>query len=160
MRISVKFLIITSTLTLYAGDRTVMKNTLPMIEPGKTSEDRAVELRGKKCVPCEGNLKPLSQEDEDAYALATPHWEIKRNGTHKLVRQFLFQTFQDSIRFVTAVADIAEEEHHHPNIQIFFNSVILELYTHAITGLSENDFILAARIDEIAQKTRFRGRKK
>jgi 4a-hydroxytetrahydrobiopterin dehydratase len=160
MRFLAVFLITINTVNLYSGDRTVIKNTLPMIEPGTTPEDRAHELREKKCLPCEGKLKPLSCEDEDSYALATPHWEIKRSGTHKIVRQFLFKTFQESIRFVTAIAEVAEEEHHHPTIQIFFNSVLLELYTHAITGLSENDFILAARIDEIAQKTRFRGRKK
>jgi 4a-hydroxytetrahydrobiopterin dehydratase len=157
MRVLATFLILTTT--LHAGDRTVPPQTLPLIEPGQTPEDKAEELRKKKCLPCEGKVTPLTQEEENEYAQAVPHWEVKRSGTHKLLRQFVFKSFQDSITFVNSVATIAEEEQHHPNIEIFFNSVILEIYTHAINGLSENDFILAARIDEVAQKQRM-GRKK
>ena len=153
------FLSIASTITLQAGERTVPLHKFPTLEPGKTSEDKAMELRKKRCLPCEGKVKPLSQEEEDEYAQATPQWSINRAGTHTLIRKFVLRSFKESMGFVNAIADLAEEESHHPAIEIFFNVVSITLYTHAIGGLSENDFIVAARIDELAHKKRLGGKR-
>jgi 4a-hydroxytetrahydrobiopterin dehydratase len=72
-----------------------------------------------------------------------------RDGTHKLRREFKFKNFKQSLAFVNKVSEIAESESHHPDIYIFYNIVKLELFTHAVGGLSENDFIMAAKIDEV-----------
>lgn len=74
-------------------------------------------------------------------------WQVVENK--KIKREFVFKDFKESVNFVIKVAAIAEEEGHHPFIYIFYNKVTLELRTHAIDGLSENDFILAAKLDKI-----------
>ncbi len=158
--ISIIFILIFSIEITVAYERNSSPPLLSIQEPGQTPEDKAMELRKKHCIPCEGKVKPLSLEEENDYAKAIPRWEIKRNETHKISRQFLFKNFKEAMHFVNAVATIADEENHHPNLSIFFNSVIVELYTHAVSGLSENDFIVAARIDEEGQKKRFGARKK
>jgi 4a-hydroxytetrahydrobiopterin dehydratase len=91
----------------------------------------------------------MSIEDEDRYIKEVPSWTLDREGVHRIKKSFKFKDFKDAISFVNKVAEIAEEEGHHPNISIFYNRVELELYTHAIKGLFENDFIMAAKIDEI-----------
>lgn len=73
-------------------------------------------------------------------------WELESDSIEKT---FTFKDFAEAMRFVNAVADIAEEEGHHPDIEITYNTVEIELSTHAIKGLSLNDFILAAKIDKI-----------
>lgn len=88
-------------------------------------------------------------EDEDRYIKEVPSWTLDLEGIHKIKKSFKFKDFNEAMRFVNEVARIAEEEGHHPNIYIFYNRVELELYTHAIKGLFENDFILAAKIDRI-----------
>ncbi len=152
MRTQALFVLIMSVSLLGARERGALPNDLPLLEPGQTPEEKAMELKKKHCIPCEGKTKPLTDEEENDYAKAIPKWEIKRNGTHKLARQFLFKDFKEAMHFINEVATIAEEENHHPNLSLFFNRVIIELYTHAITGLSENDFIVAAHIDEAARK--------
>ena len=74
-------------------------------------------------------------------------WQILENK--KIRREFIFKDFKESVAFVIKVAALAENEGHHPDIYIFYNKVTLELSTHAISGLSENDFILAVKIDRI-----------
>ena len=105
------------------------------------------DLSKKHCVPCEGNVPPLSPADSDALRaeLASP-WRIHQN---KLTAEFTFSDFKEAMKFVNAVAEIAEQENHHPDIAIFYNKVTLTIYTHAINRLSENDFILAAKIDTV-----------
>ena len=101
-----------------------------------------------KCVPCEGGTPPLSMEKVDEYiAQLNSDWQVIENK--KIRRDFQFKDFKESIEFVKKVADIAESEGHHPDIYIFYNKVILELSTHAIGGLSDNDFIVAAKIDRV-----------
>ena len=111
------------------------------------------DLTQKHCVPCEGGTPPLSDAQEDTLKLQTPDWILLRNdGTtvvHKIRRQFKLKTFKEAIAFVNKVADLAEEEGHHPDIYIFYNKVQIELFTHAVGGLSENDFIMAAKIDTL-----------
>ena len=80
-----------------------------------------------------------------------PDWRLEEKGT-RLVRRFEFQDFKKAIEFVNRVAEIAEEEGHHPDIAIHWNKVDLVLWTHKIGGLHENDFILAAKIDRLLEE--------
>ncbi|MGE5041555.1 MAG: 4a-hydroxytetrahydrobiopterin dehydratase [Candidatus Levyibacteriota bacterium] len=103
----------------------------------------------KKCVPCEGGVPPFTKEQIEEYKPAiNPEWEVVEDG-HKLKRKFKFKDFKEAMAFVNKVSGVAEEEQHHPNIEIFYNMVNLTLWTHAIAGLSENDFIMSAKIDLI-----------
>lgn len=106
-----------------------------------------MNLKEKKCEPCEVGTAPVSFEDEEKYLSIVSEWQIHREGIHKIDKVFKFKRFMDAIDFVNKVANIAEEEGHHPNIIIKYNKVEIELYTHAIKGLSINDFIMASKID-------------
>ena len=108
-----------------------------------------MELNTKKCVPCEGLSDPLKNEEEDKFLDEISGWSIDRVGEHKIRKEYKLPHFRDSMVFVNEIADLSENEGHHPNITILFNVVKIEIFTHAINGLSENDFILAAKIDEI-----------
>jgi 4a-hydroxytetrahydrobiopterin dehydratase len=102
---------------------------------------------GSGCVPCEKKgIKPMTREEAMDYIAENPDWVLDETAT-KIHKEFKFSDFIGAINFVNLVADIAEEEGHHPDMHIFYNKVILELSTHAVGGLSENDFILAAKID-------------
>lgn len=101
----------------------------------------------KKCKPCEGGVPPFTPEETQA-AMLELHTDWRAEG-YKIKRGFLFKGFQEAIDFVNKVATLAEEEGHHPDISIHYNKVDIELWTHAIGGLSENDFILAAKIDQL-----------
>lgn len=76
-------------------------------------------------------------------------WILVRDGTHKITRQFKFKDFKQALIFVNKVADLANSEDHHPDIKIVYNKVQLDLFTHAVGGLSENDFIMAAKINKL-----------
>lgn len=108
-----------------------------------------MDLTKKHCIPCEQGDPPLSKEKEDELKKEIPQWALMRDGTHKIRRQFKFKDFVEAMRFVNKVADLAESEGHHPDITIVYSRVNLDLFTHAVGGLSENDFILAAKIDNI-----------
>ena len=102
-----------------------------------------------KCIPCEGGIDPLTRTDFSIYLDQVSDWAVIDNDT-KIQREFTFKDFKEALDFVNAAGDIAEEEGHHPNICIHsWNKVKMTIYTHAINGLSENDFILAAKIDAI-----------
>ena len=105
-----------------------------------------MDLTQKKCKPCEGNMPPLAEERANELLKQIPGWEIKDGH---VFRQFKFKNFRESISFVNKVAEIAEAEGHHPDMAIHYNKVTIELWTHAVNGLSENDFILAAKINKI-----------
>lgn len=107
------------------------------------------DLVDKHCVPCEGGDPPVSAEKEKELQRHIPDWLLFDDGTHKLRRQFKFKDFKESIQFVNRVAKVAESEGHHPDIYIFYNKVQIDLFTHAVGGLSENDFIMAAKIDAL-----------
>lgn len=109
-----------------------------------------MDLTRKHCVPCEGGTPPLIDEKENELIKQTSGWVLLRDGTHKITRQFKFKHFKEAIAFVNKVADLAESEGHHPNIKIAYNKVSLDLFTHAVLGLSENDFIMAAKINKLA----------
>lgn len=111
-------------------------------------------LLHKKCVPCEGGTEPLKKEEEDLYYEQTPDWTIIREGVHQLVREFEFKNFREVLDVVNKIGEIAESEGHHPDLYIHdWKKLKVELTTHAIGGLSINDFILAVKIDEMLKKS-------
>lgn len=100
------------------------------------------------CVPCEGGMPPLDHKYIQKYSAQVPDWKVA-DDEKKITREFTFKDFVEAMKFVNAVADIAQAEGHHPDMYIFYNKVRLELTTHAVNGLFENDFILAAKIDAL-----------
>lgn len=109
------------------------------------------ELVEKKCVPCESSTPPLS--DEAIVALITElgaNWKVVND--HHLEKEYLFKDFKEALAFTNQVGALAESEGHHPSIHLSYGKVRLVLWTNSINGLSENDFILAAKCDEITMK--------
>ncbi len=105
-------------------------------------------LSSRHCVPCEGGTPSLSHEDILKYfSKLESQWE--NLGDKKIRREFKFKDFKAAMIFVNRIAEIAESEGHHPDLHIFYNRVVIELWTHAVNGLSENDFILAAKIEAL-----------
>ena len=107
------------------------------------------ELTEKKCKPCEGGVPPLARAQAEALArqLAS-EWVLSKEGPY-LRREFRFKDFYRTMSFVNAVAHIANIEDHHPDLEVGYNYCRVQYTTHAIQGLSENDFICAAKIDLI-----------
>lgn len=108
------------------------------------------DLTQRKCVPCEGGTAPLTLAEEDVLATAVTDWTVNRSQkAHVLQRNFTLKNFSSVIALVNKIAEIAEQEGHHPDLRIHdYKQLEVTLTTHAIQGLSENDFILAAKIDE------------
>ena len=107
-----------------------------------------IKLVNKKCIPCEGGISPLNKEETAKYKLLiNKDWELIDDK--KISKNYAFVNYRHTIDFVNKVADIAEEEGHHPVMHVYYGKLQIELWTHAINGLSENDFILAAKIDNI-----------
>ena len=108
-------------------------------------------LFDKKCVPCEGGVDPLNISDIHKYQKMVDGWEVSKNekDVYFLEKQFSFKNFSESQKFVNEVGKISEEEGHHPDISFGWGYVKINITTHAIEGLSENDFILASKIDQI-----------
>lgn len=104
------------------------------------------DLIQRFCVACEAGTPPMSMEQAREIMSQVHGWELQEN---KLTRRFRFKDFKEAMAFVNKVADLAESEGHHPDIYISWNRVRLELTTHAIKGLSENDFIMAAKVSEM-----------
>lgn len=105
------------------------------------------ELARKHCTPCRGGVPPLSGPALDTLREGLPFWKLIAD--HHLAKSFLFPDFKSALNFVDRIGAVAEEEGHHPNLCLSWGKVNIEIYTHKIDGLSENDFILAAKIDEI-----------
>lgn len=111
---------------------------------------KSSDLASKTCFACEGGTPPLEAKQIDEYKKAVDkEWEVLK--LHSIKRKFRFEDFKEAMNFVNKVAEIAENEGHHPDIYIFYSIVEIELYTHAVKGLSENDFIMAAKIDRLVQ---------
>jgi 4a-hydroxytetrahydrobiopterin dehydratase len=107
-----------------------------------------MELSEKKCVPCEGGVPVIKGDEiEDYTCQLKMDWDVV--DEIKIRKEFVFPDFVTAMDFANRVGDIAEEEGHHPDLHIYYGKVIVELWTHAIGGLSENDFIVAARINQI-----------
>jgi 4a-hydroxytetrahydrobiopterin dehydratase len=108
-------------------------------------------LAAKKCVPCRGGIPPLAEPEARKLLSGTPGWSLVENGA-RLERRFEFRDFVEAMKFVNRVADVAEQEGHHPDIAIHWNTVDLVLWTHKIGGLHENDFILAAKVNHLLEE--------
>ena len=102
------------------------------------------ELAQRRCAACNKDTPRLSRETQQALAREVPHWSV---ADERLRRRFVFRGFVTSIRFVDEMARIAESEGHHPIFTVDYDKVDVVLWTHAIDALSENDFILAAKLD-------------
>ena len=103
------------------------------------------DLIQKHCVPCEGGALPLMRDESAKLLEQTPGWTIAPDGL-SLSREFTFKNFVEAMDFANKITPIAEAEGHHPDLSIGWGKVGITLMTHAIGGLSENDFILAAKI--------------
>jgi 4a-hydroxytetrahydrobiopterin dehydratase len=107
-----------------------------------------MDLSKKKCIPCEGGIPPLTGKEITEYKKQiSADWNVIDNN--KITKEFYFVSYRQTMDFINKVADIAEEERHHPVLHIYFGRAVAELWTHSINGLSENDFILAAKIDKL-----------
>ena len=109
------------------------------------------DLTDKKCVPCEGGITPFDISEIHKYQKKVDGWDIVNNEKNIffLVKEFTFKNFLESQKFVNKVGKISEEEGHHPDILFGWGYAKINITTHAIKGLSENDFILASKIDKI-----------
>jgi 4a-hydroxytetrahydrobiopterin dehydratase len=105
------------------------------------------DLASKTCVPCKGDVPPLAGKELEALAKQVPEWKVV-NG-HHLVRLFTFPDFRQALAFVNKVGEIAEEQGHHPDILLSWGKAEITTWTHKIDGLTESDFILAAKIDKV-----------
>ncbi len=109
-------------------------------------------LLNRHCVPCEKKTPPLKNEVIKTFSteLKRP-WQVVSgpHGLKKLSYEFIFANFPEAVAFINKIAPVAEAEGHHPDLYIFYNRVKVELYTHSIGGLSENDFILASKIESL-----------
>ena len=109
------------------------------------------DLLNKKCVPREGEALPFDLSEIHKYQKKIDGWDIKKNEKkiYILEKKFNFKNFEESLNFINNVGKVAESEGHHPDISFGWGFAKINITTHAIEGLSENDFILAAKIDQI-----------
>ncbi|TSC86152.1 MAG: 4a-hydroxytetrahydrobiopterin dehydratase [Parcubacteria group bacterium Gr01-1014_8] len=105
-------------------------------------------LLQKKCIPCEVGAVPLTRDEAETLRKQTPEWRLS-DDAKKMSRSFKLKDFKEALAFVNKIGEIAEAEGHHPDIVLKWGGVGVELSTHSMHGLSENDFILAAKIDGI-----------
>lgn len=113
-----------------------------------------IHLTDKKCVACEGGIPPLTRTQIETYKPEVPEWTVvgpeSEDGVGlSIARDFMFKNFKEAITFADKVGELAEDEGHHPVLTVRWGKVGILLTTDAISGLSENDFILAAKIDRI-----------
>jgi len=109
------------------------------------------DFLNKKCVPCEGNIQSLDLSEIHKYQKKVDGWDVNKNEGKKyfLEKSFKFKNFINSQNFINKVGEVSEKENHHPDILFGWGYAKIVITTHAIEGLSENDFILAAKIDQI-----------
>ena|SRR5687768_15825442 len=105
------------------------------------------ELASKDCVPCRGGVPPLGRDEVDKLMDQVPGWEVVND--HHLRKEFKFEDFKETLGFVNRVGDLAEEQWHHPDINFGWGRAEVTIWTHKINGLTESDFILAAKIDQL-----------
>jgi len=115
------------------------------------------ELKAKKCQPCEGGVPPVAREEAQRLLKDLPGWRLTEDG-QRIRRELIVKHFMAAIEFFNRVAALAEDEGHHPDLHLVgYRSVAIELWTRAIGGLSENDFITAAKIDQLPIEAKSEG---
>jgi 4a-hydroxytetrahydrobiopterin dehydratase len=107
-----------------------------------------MSLAEKHCVPCRGGVPPVTGEALDTLKAQTPGWQVV--DEHHLTKTFTFPDFRSALAFVNRIGEVAEEEGHHPDLLLTWGRVDVKTWTHKIDGLTESDFILAAKIDRLA----------
>ena len=132
-------------------ERLVANEKVVGSSPIARSKRNMNDLASKKCIPCEGNIPPFKKDEIHNYLKKVDGWSViedSLDGYH-LTKDFKFENFLKSQDFVNKVGEIAEEEGHHPDIWFGWGYAKIKIFTHAINGLAESDFILAAKIDKI-----------
>ena len=105
-------------------------------------------LSQKTCTPCQGGIPPLTLSEAETLLAQAPGWRLLENGA-RLERRVQFKNFAAALAFVNRVGDLAEQEGHHPDISFGWGYASVLFYTHKIGGLHENDFIMAAKVNEL-----------
>lgn len=105
-------------------------------------------LTAKRCLPCEGGMRPLDAERVAELLAQVPGWEVVEDG-RRIQRRFKFKGFYRTMAFINAMAWVANEEGHHPDFEAGYNFCLVTFTTHAIDGLSDNDFICAAKVNAL-----------
>jgi 4a-hydroxytetrahydrobiopterin dehydratase len=108
------------------------------------------DLPGKTCAPCRGGVPPLAKAEAEGYLRDAPGWALMADAT-RIERKFTFKNFRESLAFVNQIGALAEDEGHHPDITFGWGYATVALHTHKIKGLHENDFIMAAKINRLAE---------
>lgn len=108
------------------------------------------ELASKNCVPCRGGVPPLKGQELVALQEQVEGWNVIEQ--HHIAKTYKFPDFRKALEFVNRVGEVAEEQGHHPDIYLAWGKVEVKIWTHKIDGLTESDFILAAKIDRIPPK--------
>lgn len=117
----------------------------------------ACDLAQKTCTPCRGGIPPLSRDQAEEYREQAPEWQLLDECT-RIQRTYQFSDFREAFELVKRVGDLAESEGHHPDVSFGWGYATVSLQTKKIKGLHENDFIMAAKIDELASAGQVRGR--
>jgi len=106
-----------------------------------------MDLAEKACVPCRGGVPPLPLQQSEALLRQLDGWELVEN--HHLRKSFKFPDFKSALDFVDRVGALAEEQQHHPDITLSWGRAVVEIWTHKINGLTESDFVFAAKCDRL-----------
>ena len=109
------------------------------------------DLADKKCVPCRGGVPPLNSDEIAPLLSRLSGWTVESDK--KLIKSYKFKNFTDPVKLVNAITVVAEEEGHHPDLYVAWGKVEVYLWTHKVDGLTESDFIMAAKIDRVYQAT-------
>ena len=112
-----------------------------------THPSESGNLASKNCVPCRGGVPPLKGEQLNRYRVELPEWKVV--DEHHLERAFKLPDFKAALAFTNQIGNLAEEQGHHPDILLSWGKVTVTIWTHKINGLTESDFILAAKIDRL-----------
>ena len=107
-----------------------------------------MSLTEKTCVPCQGGVAPMDREQAEGMLAQVPEWSLDADA-RMIYRRFKFRNFIDALAFVNRVTEVAEAEDHHPDILFGYGYAEVQIQTHKIEGLHENDFILAAKVDAL-----------
>lgn len=108
------------------------------------------DLIQKKCVPCEVGGKALTADEARVFTAHVPQWTLATDAK-QIIRTFPFKDFAQALQFANKIGEVAESEGHHPDLTVSWGKVTVVLWTHAVGGLSENDFVMAAKVDKLAK---------
>jgi 4a-hydroxytetrahydrobiopterin dehydratase len=105
------------------------------------------DLAERQCVPCRGGVPPMKGDEVEKLSAQLPDWQVIKE--HHLQKTYRFQNFAETLRFVNGVGELAEQQGHHPDICFGWGKAEITIWTHKIDGLTESDFVLAAKIDKL-----------